>query len=115
MRRKSKDFSLIFWIHTILEIFECFAFLLIDWQIILIILILLQIQYSVLSGCVLANIEFGEYNYTFNWYYLVKVFPNLDPKFTTLIFRYIIPFLVLALAVYLQVFVGYTPVLNLIK
>ena len=60
--------------------------------------------------------EFGkDKKYTFTWYYLVKIFPNLDPKKTTLVLRYIVPILVLVLAVYLQVFVGYSPVLNLIK
>ena len=110
-----KDFGFIFWFHTLLEILEVFLFLLVDWQIILILLVLLQIQYFILGGCVLAKAEFGENKYTFNWYYLVKIFPNLSPKTTTLIFRYIIPLLVLVLAIYLQVFAGYTPVLNLIK
>ena len=110
------DFGLIFWSHTILELLEWFSFLLIDWQILLALLILLQIQYSVLGGCVLAQAEFGKNKkYTFTWYYLVKVFPNLDPKKTTLVLRYIVPLLILALAIYLQVVIGYSPVLDLIK
>ena len=111
-----RDFGPIFWFHTILELLEWFSFLLIDWQILLALLILLQIQYSVLGGCVLARAEFGKgKEYTFTWYYLVKIFPNLDPKKTTLVLRYIVPILVLILAIYLQVFWGYSPVLNLIK
>jgi hypothetical protein len=110
------DFGVIFWLHTLLELLEWFSFLLIDWQIILALLVLLQIQYSVLGGCVLAQAELGkDKNYTFTWYYLVKIFPNLDPKRTTLVLRYIVPLLILALAIYLQVVVGYTPVLNLIR
>jgi len=111
-----KDFGPIFWFHTILELLEWFSFLLIDWQILLALLILLQIQYSVFGGCVLAQAEFGKgKKYTFTWYYLVKIFPNLDPVKTTWVLRYIIPILVLALAVYLQAFVGYSPVLHLVK
>jgi len=111
-----RDFGLIFWFHTILELLEWFSFLLIDWQILLVLLVLLQIQYSTLGGCVLAQVELGkDKNYTFTWYYLVKIFPNLDPKKTTLVLRYIVPILILILAIYLQVFVGYNPVLNLIK
>ena len=110
-----KDFGPIFWIHTTLELLEWFSFLLIDWQIILALLILLQIQYSVLGGCVLAHAELGkDKDYTFTWYYLVKIFPNLDPKRTTFVLRYIIPVSVLILAIYLQFFVGYIPVLHLI-
>jgi hypothetical protein len=115
MNSKS-DFGAIFWLHTTLELLEWFSFLLIDWQILLVLLVLLQIQYSVLGGCVLAQAEFGKgKNYTFTWYYLVKIFPNLDPRKTTWVLRYIVPILVLVLAIYIQVFLGYSPVLNLIK
>lgn len=114
--KNKKDFGWIFWVHSVLEILELFSFLLIDWQILLSILILLQIQYSVIGGCIMAKMEFGgAKKYTFNWYYLVKIFPNLDPWKTTLVFRYILPLLVLILAIYLQVFTGYSPLLNLIK
>ena len=110
------DFGQIFWLHTILELLEWFSFLLIDWQILLVLLILLQIQYSTLGGCILAQAEFGkDKNHTFTWYYLVKIFPSLNPKKTTLVLRYIIPILVLALAIYLQAFIGYVPILHLIK
>ena len=116
MNTDKKDYGAIFWLHTTLELLEWFSFLLIDWQILLALLILLEIQYSVLGGCVLAHIELGkDKNYTFTWYYLVKIFPNLDPKKTTFVLRVIVPFLILVLAIYLQVFVGYKPVLNLIK
>ncbi|MEI6849618.1 MAG: hypothetical protein WCK29_01135 [archaeon] len=111
-----KDFGPIFYLHTTLELIEWFLFLLVDWQILLSLLILLEIQYAVFGGCVLARAEFGKgKNYTFTWYYLVKIFPNLDPKKTTWVLRYIIPILVLVLAVYIQVFTGYVPVLHLIK
>lgn len=112
----NKDFGPIFWLHTILELLEWSSFLLIDWQILLILLVLLQIQYSVLGGCILAQAEFGkDKNHTFTWYYLVKIFPNLDPKMTTLVLRYVIPLLVLALAIYIQAYAGYIPVLHLIR
>jgi hypothetical protein len=111
-----KDFGPIFWVHTILQLLELSLFMLIDWQILLAILILLQIQYSVLGGCILAHMELGkDKNYTFTWYYLVKAFPTLNPKKTTFVIRVIIPVLLLALAIYLQVFAGYIPVLHLIK
>ena len=116
MNTDKKDFGPIFWLHSTFEILEWFSFLLIDWQILLVILILLQIQYAVLGGCILAHMELGkDKDYTFTWYYLVKIFPNLDPKKTTFVLRYAVPFLVLALAIYLQIFIGYKPVLNLIK
>ena len=111
-----KDFGPIFWLHSTLELLEWFSFLLIDWQVLLALLVLLQIQYSVLGGCILAQAEFGkDKNYTFTWYYLVKFFPDLNPKKTTLVLRYIIPLLVLVLAIYIQTFLGYRPVLDLIK
>ena len=111
-----KDFGPIFWLHTTLELLEWFSFLLIDWQILFVLLVLLEIQYAVFGGCVLALAEFGKgKNYTFTWYYLVKIFPNLDPVKTTWVLRYIVPILVLVLAVYIQVFLGYNPVLHLFK
>ena len=110
------DFGPIFYLHTLLQLLEWFSFLLIDWQILLVLLVLLQIQYSLLGGCVLAHMELGKgKNYTFTWYYLVKIFPNLDPKKTTFVIRVMVPILLLALAIYLQVVLGYSPVLNLIK
>jgi hypothetical protein len=113
---KKGDFGLIFFVHTALELLEWFSFLLVDWQIILTLLLILQIQYWVFGGCILAQAELGrDKNYTFTWYYLVKLFPNLDPKKTTWVLRYIVPTLVLGLAIYLQEFIGYTPVVNLIK
>ena len=105
-----------FWFHTTLELLEWFSFLLIDWQILLALLVLLEIQYSVLGGCILAHMELGkDKNYTFTWYYLVKIFPNLDPQKTTFVLRVIVPLLILILAIYLQMFIGYKPVLNLIR
>jgi hypothetical protein len=116
LMNNKKDFGPIFWLHSFLELLEWFSFLLIDWQILLALLVLLQIQYSILGGCILAQAELGkDKNYTFTWYYLVKIFPSLDPKKTTWVLRYIIPLLVLALAIYIQTFLGYRPVLNLIK
>jgi len=110
------DFGWIFYFHTLLQLLELLSFLLIDWQILLVLLLLLQIQYSTLGGCVLTHAEFGkDKNYSFTWYYLVKIFPNLEPKKTTFIIRVIIPILLLILSIYLQVFVGYSPVLNLIR
>jgi len=110
------DFGFIFYLHTLLQLLEWFSFLFIDWQILLVLLVLLQIQYSFLGGCILAHLELGkDKNYTFTWYYLVKIFPNLDPKKTTFVIRVIAPILLLVLAVYLQVFVGYSPLFNLIK
>jgi hypothetical protein len=97
--QNKKDFGLIFYIHLFLIFVSYTSFLWLDWKIILISVIFLQIYYLFRGGCDLTYIEFGkDEDTTFVWYYLKKIFPNLNQKSTKIIVRYTIPFIIIFLA-----------------
>ncbi len=109
-----KDFGIYFWIHTFLLIAAYLSFLFVDWKIIIIVVILLQIQYSLLGGCVLTHLEMGkDKNETFIWYYLRKIYPSLSPTKTKFVIRVIVPIVVLILSLIFQIKLGFNPLIKL--
>lgn len=108
------EYGLIFWIHMLLIIASYTSFLYVDWKLILIVIMLLQLQYSFLGGCIVTHLQMGEgSNETFVWYYLKKIIKDLDQKKTKFIIRIIVPTLILLLAIILQVVYGLVPYIKL--
>lgn len=109
-----KDFGIYFWIHILLLILAYLSFLFVDWKIILIIVVLLQLQYSILGGCLLTHLEMGkDKNETFLWYYLRKIYPKLDAKRTKFVIRVIVPVVILILGLFFQIKLGFEPVVKI--
>ena len=108
-----KEFGLFFWIHIVLLILAYLSPLFVDWKIIVSGVILLQIQYWLIDGCYLTHLEMGkDKNQVFVWYYLQKLYPNLNPKTTKFTVRIIIPILLVIFALLLQTKLGLAPLLH---
>jgi len=113
MVTNKKEFGLIFWIHLFLIIFSYLSFLYIDWKIIVLVVLLLQIYYLLRGGCDLTFSEFGnDKNITFVWYYLSKLFPNLNQKTTKIFIRYVLPIFLILVSFLLQKIFDYTPLIK---
>jgi hypothetical protein len=107
---KNKDFGLLFWIHLILILFAYFSPLWLDWKVILITAIGLQVYYSIRGGCDITFWELGnDTDTTFVWYYLKKIFPKLPQKKTKFFIRIILPILLVLISFLTQYFYLYQP------
>ncbi len=108
-----KEFGLWFWIHVLLLIPAYLSPLLISWKIITFGVFLLQIQYWIIDGCILTHIEMGkDKNETFIWYYLRKIYPNLNSKTTKFVIRVIVPVLLITIGFILQTKLEFRPLIH---
>jgi hypothetical protein len=99
-----KDFGIIFWIHLLLIIAVWTSPFWVDWRIMLVVIVLLNLQFLILGGCYLTFLETGkDRDMTFYYYYLSKFFPHLNKKKTKIFIRYILPFLLLGIALIYQI------------
>lgn len=113
-RMSKKEFGLIFWLHSLIIISAFFSFLYIDWKIIFWGVVFLQAYYSLRGGCDLTLIEFGhDKDITFVWYYLSKIFPNLNKKTIKMFTSYVMPISLISISFLLQTFMGYIPLINI--
>ena len=105
-----KDYSLIFWIHLIINFIFIFSWILFSWQIIIIGEIILQMQYLFLRGCILSKAEFGKDEACIPYYlYKWKLIKN---KQTNKIFiRYYLPIIVIILSLIWQIWLNKNPLI----
>ncbi|EKD23774.1 MAG: hypothetical protein ACD_81C00185G0012 [uncultured bacterium] len=109
-----KEFGLLFWIHILLLIPAYLSPLFIDWKLIVIGIVILQIQYWVIDGCILTHLEMGkDKNETFIWYYLSKRYPNINPKRTKFVIRVIVPVALVMAGFFLQTKFGLEPLIKI--
>ena len=109
-----REFGIFFWLHIIALIPAYLSPIIFDWKIIVLGVVILQIQYWIIGGCLLTHLEMGkDKNETFIWYYLRKIFPELNPKTTKFIIRVIVPIFLIAIALILQIQFSVKPLINL--
>lgn len=102
-----------FWLHLLLLIPAYFSFILFDWWLIVFGVIVLQIQYLLIGGCFLTHLEMGkDKNETFIWYYLQKIYPRINPVKTKFVIRFVVPVLIIATALVVQVKFGFQPMIH---
>jgi len=107
-----KYFGFIFWLHLICIIFAYFSPFLFNWKIIILAIVLLFIQYSVLGGCFLNKIQFDNTkNVTFLYPYLTMLGLKLNPDNFKIFIRYILPFILLFIAIIWQVVLRKVPLI----
>jgi len=111
---KKKEFGLWFWIHVLLLIPAYLSPFFIDWKLIVIGVAILQIQYWVIDGCILTHLEMGkDKNETFIWYYLRKIYPELNPKRTKFVIRVVVPLVLVLAGLLLQSELGLKPFVDI--
>jgi disulfide bond formation protein DsbB len=106
------DFGLIFWVHLFLILIAYISPLFFRWQLILVGVLLLFIQWFLFQGCVLTHAQFGKDKYmTFYYRYLTLMGINVDKKKLKFLMTWIMPLIVLFVAVILQYYQGYNPLI----
>lgn len=109
---KKNEYGWVFWLHLFLIIASYLSFLYVDWKLILLGVLLLQIYYLLRGGCNLSFVEFGHNkDITFVWFYLNKIFPNLSQKTTKICICFILPIFLILVSFYLQKIMGYVPLI----
>lgn len=108
-----KEFGLWFWVHLSLLIPAYFSPLLVNWKLIIIGVVITQIQYWTIDGCIFTYIEMGKNkNETFVWHYLQKIYPNLNIKTTNFFIKFIAPVILITVGIVLQVKLGFKPLIR---
>jgi hypothetical protein len=98
-----KSFGAIFWVHLALIVVALSSPFWLSWKFIFLGIVLLQLQWVILDGCYLTQLEAGKDEDVTFWYlYLVKVFPKLNKRRVKVTVRYFIPILLLVVAFLLQ-------------
>jgi hypothetical protein len=98
-----KDFGPIFWLHLVLILAAFSSPFWLDWRIILAAVILLHVQWQVLGGCYLTQLEVGkESEATFYSHYLAKVFTHVDTQKVKFVTQTVLPVVVLGVAIIIQ-------------
>lgn len=100
----TKDFGYVFWLHLVLIVAALSSPFWLSWKLILVGIIILHIQWFALGGCYLTHIETNkDPQSTFYYHYLSKIFSKINKKYTRFIVRYVLPVLILGLALVVQI------------
>ena len=108
-----KDFGLIFWLHLILLILMYASPFILDWRIILLFLGLYYVQLMIFGACILSMMEFnsGEVRKSFFEHYLSRFGFQFNERKLSLILDYVVPLIIITLALFWQLKLQYSPLL----
>ena len=108
-----KEFGIFFWLHILALVPAYLSPIIVDWKIIVIGAVILQIQYWVIGGCFLTHLQMGKSkNETFIWYYLRKIYPSLNPGTTKFVIRVVVPIILVVIAFIIQTKFNVEPLIN---
>jgi hypothetical protein len=103
-------FGPIFWLHLVLIILAYSSPFLISWWFITAGILVLWILYSVANGDIITQAQFGkDPEMTFYTPYLEKMGLKFNRRSFLIFIRYVMPFIVLAVALIWQVWLGNRP------
>ncbi|TRZ53657.1 MAG: hypothetical protein D4S01_00975 [Dehalococcoidia bacterium] len=106
-----KYFGFIFWLHLVVVMFAYLSPFLFNWKAIILSVIILFVQYSLVGGCFLNKIQFGNAeDVVFLYPYLTMLGLKLNPDKLKIFIRYILPFVLLFIAIIWQVVLHKVPV-----
>lgn len=75
--------------------------------------IALNIQWFMLGGCFLTFLETGkEKGMTFEYYYLSRIWPDLDKRKVKVVSFYILPGLLMIITYVVQIWLGWKPLVR---
>ena len=102
--KTKNDFGLIFWVHLVLIICIYISPFIISWKIILLFIFLYYLQLIVFRDCILTRKQFktNKRSETFYHYYLSKLGFKLDKYKVRFTADYVIPWIILIVAIILQ-------------
>ena len=110
----NKPFSLVFWLHILVMLLCATVPFWLDWKLVIVGFVLLHIQWFILGGCFLTFLETGkDPEMSFEYYYLSKLWPWLNKKILKNISLYVTPTIILALALFFQIYLGWEPFIKI--
>jgi len=111
MSKHIKFIGIIFWSHLILILIAYSSPFLFSWKLILLGVVVLLTQFVVLKKCILTTLQFGDKKYiTFYTLYLEKLGLKFNRKKLYILMRYIMPFIVLLVALIWQILLKHKPI-----
>ncbi len=110
---KINDWGFDFFIHLIIIILLWISPVFFSWKIIILGIIVYYLQLIILGDCMLTKKQFRtkKRSITFYWYYGRKIFPKLDMIKVKFYADWIFPYIILALAIIIQVVLEYKPLI----
>ena len=107
-----KYFGFIFWLHLVCIIFAYLSPFLFNWEIIIVAIVILFIQYGLLGGCFLNKVQFDNTkDVVFLYPYLTMLGLKLNPYKLKIFIRYILPFILFFIAIIWQVVLRKVPLI----
>ena len=105
---QSKEFGISFWLHLFAIVFIYASPFVLSWKIIAIFIILYYAQLFIFGNCILTPLQFGPgpREETFYSHYLEKSGIRVNRKKLVYILDYVIPWAILLMALWWQVYVG---------
>ena len=110
MKKKQKDYGLIFWLHMVVNLILIFSWVLFSWWIIVIGEIILRLQYWIFGGCILSKAEFGIDEACIPYYLEKWGIAKNNVKSRRLVRDYL-PIIVIVLALIWQMLLGFKPLI----
>ncbi|TAL14669.1 hypothetical protein EPN95_02070 [Patescibacteria group bacterium] len=102
MVKKSYTTAIII-LHIVVILLADFSPFWLDWKLVVLGVIAYYLQIAFFGGCVLSQAQFKDKKQSFHEWYLRKLGLKPNQKYLNLTLRYIIPFLLLGLALIFQV------------
>jgi len=90
-------------LHIIIILLAYSAPFWLDWRLVALGVVVNYIQILIIGGCVLSHAQFEDKGQTFHEWYLKKFGLKVNRKILNRVLRYIVPFVLLGLAVLIQV------------
>jgi len=106
-----KPYSSVFWLHLAIQFILYLSWFLFSWQVVLIGIGILHLQYIFLGGCLLSKKEFGNDRTTCTLFYLTRWGLLKSTRKWELFFKYYISAIGIGAALVWQVALGFEPLL----
>ncbi len=102
MAKISKHTPLVVILHILIILLVYSSPFWLDWKIIMLGVVLNFIQLLIVGGCVLSIAQFEDKQQTFHEWYLRKLGIKVNRRSFNFVLRYIVPFIILAIAILIQ-------------
>ena len=106
-------FGPFFWLHLFLELVFIVSPFLFSWKLILLGVILLELQFVIFDGCLINKLHFSkDKEAVFLYPYLKMLGVDISYQNVKMLMRYVVPVVILAVAILWQIVMKNVPIVN---
>ncbi len=106
-------FGPFFWLHLFLELVFIASPFLLSWKLILLGIILLELQFLIFNGCLINKLHFSnDKEAVFLYPYLKMLDIDISYQSAKILMRYVVPVVVLVVAILWQIVMKNVPIVN---